>query len=339
MYQQIPNKRHLFPRKSWNFLILIVLAIGLLFRFVNLEQKIYWGDECFTSLMISGHTRVQIQQENFENKVTDIKELYNEYQKLDATKDLRDTLNALKKDVHPPLYYTLLYFWTRLFGDSVAVTRSLSAVISCLSFPCLYWLCLELFNSSLVGWMAILLMAISPFHLLYAQEARMYSLWTFTILLSSAALLRAVRLKTKFSWGLYSISLILGLYTFLFTGFVAIGHGLYILMTERCRWNKTFIYYLVSSSVSLLAFLPWLSVMATNYSSFQSATSWSNQVMSVSSLVNNWIYNLAYVFIDFFFIFTYQPDYIFNWHFGKYLIPSILILVAYSFYFLCLHNS
>ncbi|MDJ0689188.1 MAG: hypothetical protein QNJ41_11820 [Xenococcaceae cyanobacterium MO_188.B32] len=94
MKQQIPSKSCLFARKSWNFLILIVLAIGLLFRFVNLEQKIYWGDECFTSLMISGHTRSQVQQENFENEVTDIKELYNEYQKLDATKDMAVSYNC-----------------------------------------------------------------------------------------------------------------------------------------------------------------------------------------------------------------------------------------------------
>lgn len=43
------------------------------------------------------------------------------------------------------------------------------------------------------------LIAVSPFHVLYAQEAREYSLWTVTILLSSAALLRAMRVKTKLS--------------------------------------------------------------------------------------------------------------------------------------------
>jgi hypothetical protein len=36
----------------------------------------------------------------------------------------------------------------QLFGDSIAVTRSLSAVFSVLALPCMYWLSLELFESS-----------------------------------------------------------------------------------------------------------------------------------------------------------------------------------------------
>ena len=62
--------------------------------------------------------------------------------------------------------------------------RSLSALISLLIFPCIYWLCRELFNVPLsVPGVAIALMAISPIQLVYAQEAREYILWLVTIII------------------------------------------------------------------------------------------------------------------------------------------------------------
>jgi uncharacterized membrane protein len=32
------------------FFIIILLFLGIFFRFVNLDQKVYWIDEAFTSL-------------------------------------------------------------------------------------------------------------------------------------------------------------------------------------------------------------------------------------------------------------------------------------------------
>ena len=67
--------------------------------------------------------------------------------------------------------------------------RSLSALISLLVFPSVYWLCRELFNVPLlVPGVAIALMAISPIQLVYAEEAQEYILWLVTILRSSALL-------------------------------------------------------------------------------------------------------------------------------------------------------
>lgn len=74
--------------------------------------------------------------------------------------------------------------------------------------------------------------------------------------------------------------------------------------------------------------------MIANKDSFQNATSWSTQSASLLSLIHNWIYNLTYVFADFFFFFTYNPDSIFNLSFGKFTIPLVFLLIGYSLYFL-----
>jgi hypothetical protein len=41
---------------SWQILLVIILVLGLFFRFANLDRKVYWSDETFTSLRVSGYT-------------------------------------------------------------------------------------------------------------------------------------------------------------------------------------------------------------------------------------------------------------------------------------------
>jgi uncharacterized membrane protein len=313
--------------------IIVVLVIGIFFRFLNLDKKVYWGDEVFSSLQIAGYTISEVEQELSQSKIIGIQDLQ-KYQGINTEKGLIDTIKVSTKDVHPPLYYALLRLWAQCFGSSVASTRSLSALISLLAFPCIYWLCQELFESSLVGWIAIALIASSPFHVLYAQEARMYSLWTVTILLSSTTLLQAIRFKTKLNWGIYGITLVIGLYSFLFTGFVAVGHGIYVFINERFRLTKTLKAYLLASLASLLAFVPWLLVLITNLSSFQSGIAWAEQDKPLSFLLSYWFYNLCYIFIDFFYFFVDFPENYLNFGYGKFLVPLILILEIYSVYFL-----
>jgi uncharacterized membrane protein len=154
--------------------------------------------------------------------------------------------------------------------------RTLPALFSLLALPCIYWLCLELFESSLTGWVAVALLAISPFQVLYAQESREYSLWTVTILASSLALLRARRRQTKASWFIYAVTLTLSLYTFLFSALVALGHGIYIVAIERFRLTKVLISYLLALLAGMLLFSPWLIVFITNWGQFQHAQGWIN---------------------------------------------------------------
>ncbi|MGA9382223.1 MAG: glycosyltransferase family 39 protein, partial [Phormidium sp.] len=229
------------------FLIIVLLVIGIFFRFVNLEKKIYWPDETFTSLRISGHTVQEAVEKLYDGRVISIADLH-KYQTLNSDRNVSDTINglAIEEPQQTPLYYILVRFWVQLFGESVALTRSFSAGISLLVFPAIYWLCRELFDCTLTAWVAIALIAISPFHVLYAQEARPYAFWTVTILISSAALLRAMRLKTQFSWSLYIVTLAISLYTFLLSGLVALSHGIYVLTREKFRLTKTVIAYLLA---------------------------------------------------------------------------------------------
>jgi uncharacterized membrane protein len=325
-----------FPPKGLRFLVVVLLLLGVFFRFVNIDRKVYWFDETFTSLRISGYTVAETVGQVCNGQEIGVKDLQ-KYQRLAPEKTLTDTIQslAIEDAQHPPLYYVLTRFWGQLFGSSVAVTRSVAALMSLLAFPCIYWLCLELFESSLVGWVAVALIAVSPFHVLYAQEAREYSLWSVTTLLSSATLLRAMRLQTKLGWLMYAVSVTLGLYTFLFSVLVMIAHGVYVFVIERFRFTQRVIAYLLASLVGFLAFTPWVVAVITNLGKVNETTGWTSNKISRLSLIKSWIVNLSYFFIDFNFdLRSVYNDSVLK-SIVKFLIPVILIFVGYSIYFLC----
>ena len=89
----------------------------------------------------------------------------------------------------------------------------------------------------MTAWLAVAIIAISPFQIVYAQEARPYSLFIMLILLSSAVLLRGMRLKTNNSWAIYAIRLVVGFYSYLLLGIVAIAQEIYVVILERFRFN------------------------------------------------------------------------------------------------------
>lgn len=322
------------PRSGLQLLIITLLVLGIFFRFVNLDRKVYWFDEIYTSLRASGYTEAEVLQHLPKASVISLEDLH-KYQRPHPEKSLINTIESLAVEdpQHPPFYYVFARFWMQGFGSSAAVMRTLPALISLLAFPCIYWLCLELFESPLTGWVAVALLAVSPLHLLYAQEAREYSLWTVTTLLSSLALLRAMRLKTQVSWGIYTLMLAANLYTFLLSFLVAIGQGIYVAAIERFRLTKTLIAYLVASVLGIIAFLPWIVVVIVNRVQARSVTAWTGVIKkSLGELLKIWTINISRVFIDF--NYSSQNPLIFQ----VLLIFASIILVffiSYSLYFIC----
>jgi len=261
---------------SWlKILVIIFMGLSIFCRFTNLGQKIYSSDENWTSVAISGHTFNELKQEVSQNQGIIPISNFDKYQHINLDRGVADTVNYLitSDPQHPPLYYVMVRLWAQVFGDSPAGVRSLSAVISLLIFPTVYWLCLELFDSAVVGWLAMALIAVSPLQLYFAQEARQYTLWMVEIIGSSAALLRAMKQENKINWALYSLSLVLGLYTHLFTFLIMISHGIYVIIQQQFHFTKTFINYLISTIAAFLIFLPWLLVFITHLQTALALTS------------------------------------------------------------------
>ncbi|WP_448265213.1 glycosyltransferase family 39 protein [Nostoc sp. DSM 114159] len=341
MKKQLPQKKTQISQKwtiskYWlRFLIIVLLVIGVFFRFVNIDKKIYWGDEVLSSLRISGYTQSEMRKQLGNGRLIGIEDLH-KYQHPNPEKNAIDTIKGVIVEDSQilPLYILMARFWVECFGNSIAAIRSFSAFISLLTFPCLYWLCQELFESSLVGWIAIGLVAVSPVHIVYAQEARSYSLAIVAILISSVALLRAIRLQTKASWCIYVATLLIGFYTHLFFTLVAFAQGIYVVTIERFRLSKTLIYYLLSSLAGFITFVPWIWIIITNPQ--PEAVTWANIKQTVFMSAIRWAGIFSRAFLDL----SISPN-----DPGKlkfFLIPLILIflvIISYSIYFVCRRTS
>ena len=94
---------------------------------------------------------------------------------------------VVKIDQHPPLYYTLLHFWIKIAGDNPDDVRMLSAILGTLTIPVMFLLGRRLMGTT-VGLLAALILALSPFHVRFAQETRMYTLLMLNVSLALLAL-------------------------------------------------------------------------------------------------------------------------------------------------------
>jgi uncharacterized membrane protein len=282
----------------WRLCFVVLLLWGIFFRFYHLDYKIYWHDETYTSLRISGYTKAEVTEQVYNNKIISLETLQR-YQHPSSEKTLKDAMNAFASNAeHPPLYYLMARFWVEQVGSSVTVIRSLSALLSLLALPAMYGLCLELFKSSFVGEVAVALMAVSPLFIRYAQEARQYSLWTLIILGSTLTLLRAIRLKNQVSWTIYGVTVALGLYCHLLSSILIVSHGVYVILTNGWRLQKTVLNYLVATVLGCLAFLPWGVVIWMNLKDVLGEIAWMKYSTEIGFLVQHWLLNLSHVFVS-----------------------------------------
>jgi mannosyltransferase len=152
--------------------------------------------------------------------------------------------------IFPPLYYLLLHFWLWL-GESEFAVRLLSVALGLLSIVVIYALAKHLFDTR-VGLLSAWLLAISPLHIWFSQEARMYML-VFTLNLCSASfLLLVVRQVRRWQWVAYVLTTALAMSTHYFTLFLALFENAYVLyLLLRRRLPRGFWQHWVLSQMAI----------------------------------------------------------------------------------------
>ena len=312
----------------------IAIILGVFFRFLELDRKVFWHDEVFTNLRTSGYTLSQIYPQFFNNQIIPAPELLN-YQTIKPESTFQDTINSLIIDdpQHSPLYYLLARAWMLMFGSSVTASRFLPALLSLFSLPLMYALAWELFGSHFTALLATAFLSLSPVEILYAQTARQYSLLTVFIVCSSYLLLKSIRSTGCFFWGLYSLACTLGFYTHPFFGLTFIAQGAYILLLiSSLRTQKDsprlILKFILSSVMTLILFSPWIYVILSNLQRALNTTSWTKASMSFLDLSKYWILSFTSVFIDI--------DFGFNNPWTYLLRLPFLILILVGLYQVCL---
>jgi uncharacterized membrane protein len=260
----------------------VALSLALFFRLTHIDQKVYWFDEVYTFLYLSGQDPFEHAPDWTNGREFSAADLL-ACQQISPERGLMDTIDTVAKmdPQTPPAYFALAWLWGRFWEGTALPARTLSVLFGLLLLPAMFWLCMEAFTDRRAAWLGTLLVAASPLHFLYAQEARPYCLWALTIVLATAALLRAVRTRSPQSWLLYGALSALGLYTHLLQALVLLAHGCWIagrfVALERAgdRSGRRLLGgFLAAVGLCLVLFFPWACILYRNWHCVSAATSW-----------------------------------------------------------------
>ena len=220
----------IIPWIKSNKYLLILVVLGAIFRFYKIDFQSAWLDEIHTL-----------------NEADPQKSLSEVYQSL------------LIAEPHPPLYFFLLHIIFQIFGYTMFVARSFSAILGVAGIFSIYFLGKEFINKK-VGLYAAILVVVNYFHLYYSQDARMYSLMFLTATMSFIFLIRFIKVPTYKSAILFGLFSTLMIYSHFFALFVLVSQCLILLIfifrPVKVKRMRFFTLTMLSGILILLLYLP-----------------------------------------------------------------------------------
>jgi len=175
---------------------------------------------------------------------------------------LREMLAWTAADVQPPLYYLLLQAWTAVAGATEYSLRFISVALSLLAVTLAYRLARGLAGTRGTALAAALVVAVHPWYVWHAQDARMYSLLFLAGLAATLALLRWSQSPNR--RGVRATAPALAYAALLYTHYLGAGliaaHALVVawrsLRRDGGRTLTRYVLQVVAPAAALFA--PWL---------------------------------------------------------------------------------
>lgn len=190
-----------------------------------------------------------------------------------ASQPINRILAERAVDIHPPLYYLLLHGWLGIAGTSEAAARALSAVCDLAAIGAAAMVARRLVGPA-AALVTCLLLALSPLHVAYAQEARMYALLVLLATLSVGTWIGCLERGAARHGVAFAATTVLLLYTH--------AHGMFVVAAEltaslgllafypairRDRWRVL----LASLLAVVLLYMPWLATLGDQFARVQAA--------------------------------------------------------------------
>ncbi len=167
----------------------------------------------------------------------------------------------LSDGVHPPGYYLLLRGSLTLFGNSEFALRFPSALAGTLAMPLIYQLGRAL-GGQRWGLVAGLLLALNPFALWYAQEARMYSFLLCLTIVGGYAFWRLVTHPTLGRWLWLALISALSFCVHYFAFVFSLAQFVYLVASLR-QTHRVLRWWVSAQVAALLPFIPWAMAITT----------------------------------------------------------------------------
>jgi 4-amino-4-deoxy-L-arabinose transferase-like glycosyltransferase len=194
----------------WPLAALTLLAGAL--RFSTLDLQSFWYDEAFTPVHVLHASLVA-------------------------------TLRSVVHDENtPPLWFVVIWAWSRIFGTGMVALRFPSALAGTLTVPVAWEIGRELAgrvpSARRVAAVAAAFVAVNPLFVWYSQEARAYALFVFLAAVAMLCFLRAAREPTLGRLAIFALSSALALLTHYFAVFLLIPMVVWLLR-KRARRRLT----------------------------------------------------------------------------------------------------
>ncbi|MEA3055537.1 MAG: mannosyltransferase, partial [Actinomycetota bacterium] len=169
---------------------------------------------------------------------------------------LREMLDALERDGHPPLYYLVLHVWMKAFGEGDDAVRMLSGLCSVATLP-LAWVAGRRFGGRQTAVALVVLLATSPFAIRYATEARMYALVTLLVVAGWLSMQAALAGRSTVALAGVAVTTGLLLLTHYWSFYLVAAVAL-ALVWHRWRGRRDATRVLAAMAVGCVLFVPWL---------------------------------------------------------------------------------
>jgi mannosyltransferase len=201
---------------------------------------------------------------------------------------------------HPPVLYILTHVSLQL-GHSDFAVRLPSALLGVLAIPLVYRLGCS-WGEWRVGLWGALLLALSPFHIQYSQEARHYAPLTTMAVASLLLLRQALKQRNRRWWVAFSIVTALSLYTH-YASLIILAMEMMLVVfvlgrswiqTRRCRQPNTSImssaiWLAVSLVIAIALYAPWIPSLLGHLS--QNLGPEADRATAINVPITNWITN------------------------------------------------
>jgi mannosyltransferase len=186
--------------------------LAAVLRFSTLDLQSFWYDEAFTPVHV-------------------------------LHPSLAATLHAVVHDENtPPLWYVLIWAWSRVFGTGMVALRFPSALAGLATVPVAWEIGRELAarvsSSRRAAIVTAGLVAVNPLFVWYSQEARAYALFVLLAALAMLCFLRAEREPSPRRLAAFALVASLALLSHYFAVFLLIPMAL-LLARDRASWRIT----------------------------------------------------------------------------------------------------
>ncbi|MBL8030074.1 MAG: glycosyltransferase family 39 protein [Candidatus Doudnabacteria bacterium] len=237
----------------------LILLLAIVLRYYNNTSISLWHDEAFSALLIK----------------------YN----------WGEMLYRIGLDVHPPMYYIFLRFWHYIFGDSLLSLRSMTVFFSVGTVYAAWLFVKEAFRSDKAALWAAVLVAVNPFQVQYATEARMYTMGAFFTVMAAYFLTKTINSENSIyesesqhiphlpknialnrtrllSYLGFVLSICVMIYThyyLLFSAAAICAYGLIYKIFHHRGGYKKYTYLILSYLLIAVSYIPWLSSFMYQY--------------------------------------------------------------------------